>query len=90
MNQAVCTKNRVTLNRGGKRKVKKFTRQEFWKCIGCILSAVTYVNKGRKLWSEVSKGVGKHENLTLRRDVRGTTNLHKVCCVHYRHFSLCF
>ena len=75
-------KNRVTLNGGGKRQVKKFTRQEFWKCIGCILSDVAYGKKVRKLWSEVSKGVGKHDNLTLRRDVRGITDLHKVCCAH--------
>ena len=29
MNEAVTMKNRVTLNGGGKRQVKKFTRQEF-------------------------------------------------------------
>ena len=49
MNEAVTMKNRVTLNGGGKWQVKKFTRQEFWKCIGCILSAVTYGKKGRNL-----------------------------------------
>ena len=30
MNEAVCMKNCVTLNGGGKRQVKKFTRQECW------------------------------------------------------------
>ena len=90
MKESVTMKNRVTLNGGGKRQVKKFTRQEIWKCIGCILSAVTYGKKGRKLWSEVYKGVGKNYNLTLRRDVCGTTYLYKVCCAHYRHFFLCF
>ena len=65
MNEAVCMKNRVTLNGGGKRQVKKFTRQEFWKCIGCISSAVTYGKKLRKLWSEVSNGFGKYDNLKL-------------------------
>ena len=85
MNEAVCMKNRVILNGGGKRQVKKFTRQEFWKCIGFILLAVTYRKKGRKIWSEVSKGDGNYDNLTLRRDVCGITNLHKVCCAHYRH-----
>ena len=88
MNEAVSMKNRVTLNGGGKRQVKKFTRQEFCKCIGCILSAFTYGKKGRKLWSEVSKGDGKYENLTLQRDVRGTTDLHKVFCAHYCHFYI--
>ena len=85
MNKAVTMKNRVRLNGGGKRQVKKFTRQEFWKCIGCILSAVTYGKKGRNLWSEVYKDVGKHENQTLRRDVCGTTNLQKVCCALICH-----
>ena len=86
MNKVVTMKNRVTVNGGWKRQVKNFTRQEFWKYIGCILLAVTYGKKGRNLWSEVSKGAGKHENQTLRRDVRGTTDLQKVCCALIRHF----
>ena len=36
MNKAVCMKNHFTPNGGGKRPVKPFKRQEFWKCIGCI------------------------------------------------------
>ena len=86
MNEAVTMNNRVTLNGGGKRQVKIFRRQEFWKCVGCILSAVTYGKKVRKLWSELSKVVGKHDNLTLRRDVRVTTDLQKVCCALICHF----
>ena len=74
MNEAVCMKNCVTLNGGGKRQVKKFKRQEFWKYIGCILSSVTYGKKVRKIWSGVPKGFVQYENLTLRRDVRGTTD----------------
>ena len=85
MNEAVCMNNCVTLNGGGKRQVKTLTRQEFWKCIRCILLAVTLGNKGRKLWSESPKGFGKYDNLTLQRDVCGITNLYKVCCAHYRH-----
>ena len=88
MNEAVCMKNRVTLNGGGKRQVKKFTRQEFWKFIGRILLAVNYGKKGHKLWSESPKGFGKYDNLTLQRDVRGTTDLYKVCCAHYRHLYI--
>ena len=49
MNEAVFMKNRVSLNGGGKRQVQKFKSQEFWKCTGCILSAVTYGKKGLKL-----------------------------------------
>ena len=36
MNEAVCMKNRVTLNGGGTRQVQNFKRQEFWKWIGGI------------------------------------------------------
>ena len=53
MNEAVCMKNRFKSNGGGKRLVRPFKRKELWKCIGCILLAVTYGNKGHKLWSEV-------------------------------------
>ena len=69
MNEAVGIKNRVTMNGGGKRLVRTFKRQEFWKCIGFILSAVTYGKKGHKLWSEISKRFGKMKNPKLRRYV---------------------
>ena len=61
MNKAVCMKNHFTSNGGGKRLVKPYKSREFWKCIGCILSEVTYGKKGRKLWSEVPKCFGKYE-----------------------------
>ena len=53
MNEAVRMKNSFTSNGGGKRLVRPFKRKEFWKCIGRILSAVTYGKKGHELWSEV-------------------------------------
>ena len=56
--------------------------------LGVFLSAVTYGKKGCKLWSEVPKGFGKYENLTLQRDVCGTTYLYKVCCAHYRRLYI--
>ena len=46
MNEAVCMKNRVTLNGRGKRQVKKFTRQQFWKCVGCIVFVYEYIGMG--------------------------------------------
>ena len=67
--EAVCLKNCVTTNEGGKQLVHPFKRQNFWKCIGCILSAVTYGKKGHKLWREVPKYFGKYKNPKLRRDV---------------------
>ena len=49
MNEVVCMKTRVTTNGGGKRQVKNFKRQDFWKCIGFILSVFTYGKKVHKL-----------------------------------------
>ena len=49
MNDAVGMKNRFMMNGGGKRSVRPFKSQEFWKCIGCVLSTVTYRNKVHKL-----------------------------------------
>ena len=88
MNEAVCMKNRVTTNGGGKRLVRPLKRKEFWKCIGCILSEVTYGKKGHKLWSEIPKSFGKMENPKLRRYFRENTNLYKVCFARYCHFYI--
>ena len=45
MNEAVGMNNRVAVDGGGKRLVRPFKMQEFWKIIGCIRSAVTYWKK---------------------------------------------
>ena len=49
MNEAVGMKNCFTMNGGGKKLVRPFKRQDFWKCIGCILSEVTYGKIGHRL-----------------------------------------
>ena len=45
MNEVNGMKNRVTVGGGGKRIVLTFRRQDLWKFVGCVLSAVTYVKK---------------------------------------------
>ena len=45
INEAIGTKNRVTVGGGGKLIVRPFKSQEFWNCIGCIISTVTYDRK---------------------------------------------
>ena len=57
MNEGDGMKNRVTMDGGGKQIVRTFRRQDLWKCIGCILSAVTYGRKGHKIWSELQKNL---------------------------------
>ena len=44
MNEVVVVRNHFTVNGAGKRSVRLFKRQEFWKYIGCILLAVTNEN----------------------------------------------
>ena len=88
MNEAVDMKNFVTVDRGGERMVRPFRRQELWKCIGCLLSEVTYGRKGHNIWSELSKNYGKMAPTKLRRDVCGNINLYKLCCDLYRTFCI--
>ena len=45
MIEAVVINNRFTMDWGWKRLVSPFKRQKFCKCIGCVISAVTYGKK---------------------------------------------
>ena len=49
MNEVVDEKNLLDNYGRNKWLVRPFRRQEFWKFIGCILSAVTYGKKRHKL-----------------------------------------
>ena len=74
MNEAVCMKNHFTSNGGGKRLVCLFKRQEFWKCIGCIILSATYGKKGHKLWSDVptylvSMKIRNHEGMFVETTI---------------------
>ena len=55
MNEAFFLKNCFTMYGGWRRLVCPFRRQQFSKCIGCVLSAFTYWKKGHKLWIETQK-----------------------------------
>ena len=88
MNEAGVVRNHFTVNGGGKRLVRPFNRQELYKFIVCILSAVTYGKKGHKIWIEIPKYSCRMAPLKLQRDIRVNTNLYKVCCSHYCHFHI--
>ena len=88
MNEAVGVNNCLTMDRGKKRSVCPFRRQELWKYIGCILLAVTYGNKGHKPWSEVPKTFGNKAINKLQRNVCGDTYLNKVWCDLCRLFYI--
>ena len=88
MNEMVGMKNRILMS-GVKERLRlfhHFTRQELWKCIGCILSTAAYGMKGHKLWSEITRTVGKNPPTKLHRYVRGNTDIHKLCCDLYRPY----
>ena len=88
MNEMGGTKNCLLMS-GGKKRLRLvllFTRQELWKCTGCILSEDTYGMKGHKLWSEITRTVCKKPPTQLHRDVCGKTDIHKACCDIYRPY----
>ena len=70
-------KSHVTVVEVGKQIVCPFRMKEFWKCIGCVLLAVTYGKKVHKLQSELPKYSGKIAPTKLQRDVCGNTDLYK-------------
>ena len=74
MNEAMGMKNRFTMDGGGKWFVCPFERNEFWKCIGCVILAVTY---GKKLHSEIPKPFCRMAPTKLQKYFRGNTNLYK-------------
>ena len=87
-NEGVGMKIRFTMDGGGKRLVCPFKRQEFWKWIGCVLSAVTYGKKGHNISSEVPNLSCRMAPTRLQRDLHGNKDLYKVCCDHYCHFYI--
>ena len=82
-NKAVGQKNHLDNSEGKTRLVCTFRRQEFCKCIVCIILSVTYENKGHKLWGETPIFVGNKSQNKLHIDFCGNTDLHKVCCDIY-------
>ena len=82
MNEMVSMKNHILISRGKKRLrlVCHFTSQGLWKCIGCILSLVTYGMKLNNICSEIKITDGKKTPTKLHRDVSGNTDICKVCC----------
>ena len=49
INEAVGEKNRLDKSWGKKLLVQNVTKNEFWKCIGCIILTVTYESKGQRI-----------------------------------------
>ena len=88
MNEAVGMKNCVMIGGGGKRMVSPFRGQDFWICIGCVLSAVNYGKKGNNILNELTKYFGKKATTKLQKYVHGNTNFYKMCCDIYHSFYI--
>ena len=50
VNEVDCDKNHHQKETGKKRAVRKLFKNEFWKCIGCILLEVNYVKTEYRIW----------------------------------------
>ena len=81
INEAVGMKNNFTMDGGGKRLVRPFKRQEFWKYIGCVLSEVNYSKKRYKLWSEIPKA-------SCRMKPTTKNVLNRVHSIYVNHIGL--
>ena len=88
MNETVGMKNCLMMSEENKRLVLPFRRQEFWKCIGYVLSSVTCGKKGHNIWSEIPKYFGNKTPTKPQKYVCGNTDLYKVCCDFYRPFYI--
>ena len=65
---------------------KNFSNNEFWKCIGCIISSVTFEMKWHKIWQDNPSRDSSNGTCLIYRDVRRKPDLLKVSftlyCVH--------
>ena len=76
---------RICLNKlGGKTWLLwNFSKKGFWVCIGCILLAVNFGNKGHILWGKNhTSATNKEKNYNMHRWSQ-QADLLKVCCDIY-------
>ena len=60
------------------RKVRRFYRNEFWKNIGCLVSAPTFGLGGLKLW-EKEEDINISGKKRKRHSIRVEVYLYEVC-----------
>ena len=84
MNEVVGEKNCLDNSGGGRWLVNHFTKNEFYKCIGCILLGVTYGIKGHRIWGGIETSVLKKGQNPIHRDAIGKIDSIRVHCYIYR------
>ena len=70
-------------------KLRKFSRNEFWKSIGCLLSAPNFGFGGSKLWEKDPRIIGKKSK---RYSIRSKVYLYEVCASLFqkKYYCYCF
>ena len=88
-NQKVNEENWKALNKGNiqYRKVCRFSSNEFWKNIGCLVSAPTFGLEGSRLWDkeEALNLIGKKRKI---RYIRVKVDLYEVCRSYFMYCLL--
>ena len=83
MNEEVDERNRHHKATGKRQSVQKFSNNDFWKYIGCIISAFTYGKEGYTIWKSTTRRDGCKAACKIDREVRGKIDLLKVSCTLY-------
>ena len=63
MDEMVGMKNCLDNSVGKKRLVCPFISKQFWKYICCIISKITYLKKGQKIWGETPNNFVRRKKL---------------------------
>ena len=76
-----------TQENGQFQKLWRFSRKEFWKNIGCFLSAPPFGLGGLRLWEKGKKISGKKRN---RSSIRLKVDLYEVCESLFQIIYYCY
>ena len=89
MNKKVDEYNgrRGTQENGRFWKLRRLSRNEFWKNIGCLLSSPTFGLGGSRLWEKHPKISGKNRK---RSSIRLKVDLYEFCALLFQILYYCY
>ena len=89
MNKRVDEDNRRegTQENGQFWKLRQFSGDEFWKNIGCIISAPNFGLGGSRLWEKYPEISGKKRK---RSSIRPKVDLYEVCALLFQMIYYCY
>ena len=89
MNKTVDEENggEGTKEHGLFQKLRRFSRNEFWKKIGCLWSAPTFGLGGSRLWEKDPKISGKNRK---RSSIIPKVDLYEVCASLFKILYYCY